>query len=257
MSRSINVLGCLRMPALAVLALAGCDGGDFAETSVDSMDFGDVELAEDDFRYVLPVGLHGLNNNPNVRVGAVVDQLLVKKIPSNAKHVFWGFCGQSSTATAINFARGTTPSPDEKIAQLEWFHVQLLAREGGYSAADPAGPYVANISWLYSLMLDEKGAEFTMSWLTTSDRDLMKERMFASLDDGAFVVALNQTNGGDGHYLTVYAIDYQPNDPLGGTVYYADPLTGNLGTLGFKTFLDRQLAASSLGLYNAFAVEEK
>jgi hypothetical protein len=85
--------------------------------------------------------------------------------------------------------------------------------------------------------------------------------MMQALDLGAYVVALNQTSGGSGHYLTVYAIDYQPSKAGGGTVYYADDYLANwglpLGTVDFSTFLNRMLSQSNMGLYNAFSVKKK
>lgn len=194
----------------------------------------------------------GMHRSPNgdPKAGGVVDEHLAKQLSDNPGGVFWGFCGQSATATAINFARGDEPDKAKKISQLEWFHERLKARENQY-----IWPYVARIDWLYNLMRDEKANEFFVESLTTGDRETIKSRMFDALDGGAYVVALNRTDGGEGHFLTVYGIDYQPAKLGGGTVYYGDPLLNKLDTVDFATFLDRMLAQSQLDLYNAFSVK--
>ena len=200
--------------------------------------------------------MHGVLNG-HAKVGGVVDEHLAKQLSGNPGGVFWGFCGQSATATAINFARGAEPDDVTKISQLQWFHDRLKARENQYTANSPGWPYVARIDWLCDLMRDEKSNEFSVESLTTGDRETIKSRMFDALDGGAYVVALNQTDGGEGHFLTVYAIDYQPAKQGGGTVYYGDPLLNKLDTVDFATFLDRMLAQSQHALYNAFSVKLK
>jgi hypothetical protein len=210
---------------------------------------------------LISVGWHGLSNLANVKVGSVVDQHLVEEIPSNPNHSFWWFCGQASTATAINFARNTTPSNATKIGQLQWFHERLLARHPNeYKLNNSAGPFATSALWLFNLMNDEKSNEFTSKWLTHGSRDVIKSNIADALDTGAYVVALNKTsNNGAGHFLTVYALYYNPQGSAeGGIVYFGDVLSPNsLKTLGFKTFLDRMLAQSDIGVYNAFSVKKK
>jgi len=218
-------------------------------------DIDDVEVAETIQGLTATTGFHGRSYVP---YGAVVDENLAKQIPDNPNGTFWYFCGQAASATAINFARGTAPTTSSKITQLQWFHDRLEARQGSsYSINDPAGPYAAKISWLSSLLQDEKSTEFATTTLTSGDRETIKYNMTQALDAGAYVVALNQTDSAIGHYLTVYAIDYQPSKAGGGTVYYGDVLYGNLGSVNFTLFLDRMKAQSSLGLYNAFSVKRK
>lgn len=201
-------------------------------------------------------GFHG--SLGSVSSGSVVKEDLAKQLSDNPSHNFWWFCGQASTATAINFARKSSPTDATKIGQLQWFHDRLKARQkSAYSIYDLVGPYAARIDWLYNLMLSEKSSEFAVSWLNSSNRETVKANMMQALDNGAYVVALNQTSGGTGHYLTVYAIDYQPTAAGGGTVYYGDVLLNKLDTAQFKVFLDRMISQSDRGVYNAFSVKKK
>lgn len=245
----------------------------FAGCSLEEDEFeGETELDSPsegiEFRAELSTGIHGQYPNPKVTTAGVVNEYLAKDIPSNPNHTFWWFCGQSATATAINFARGSSPSTSTKKTQLQWLHDRLKVQQPtNYSASDPlglGGKYASRIDWLYNLMIAEKSDEFTTTVLTPKTgtaaemRSEIKLKMGQALDGGAFVVGLNRTSDtGAGHFLTVYALNYQPTQPEGGTVYYGDPLDGSLGTVGFKTFLDRMLSQSQYGLYNAFSVKRK
>lgn len=256
-SRLLFVLG------VVTLVSAGC--AEVARESEDPSVISPAEDAEDEVTgeaasaVVITTGLHGTSQKSKVKTGSVVSEYLAKQLSDNPNHNFWWFCGQAATATAINFARDTTPTDSEKTTQLQWIHDRLKAlyTGAGYSVNDPAGPYAAKITWLSDLMKNEKSGEFVTTTLTTSDRETVKYNMTNALDNGAYVVALNQTSGGVGHYLTVYAIDYQPLKSGGGTVYYGDVLYNSLGTVDFSTFLDRMKAQSSMGLYNAFSVKKK
>ncbi|AGP37904.1 hypothetical protein [Sorangium cellulosum] len=248
-----NVL--FNLAAIALSLLPACIAASPESEWSPAADFAQDEVTGEASGEVTSSGLHG--SLSSVSSGSVVDEALAKQISENASHDFWYFCGQSATATAINFARRTSPTDAAKVGQLQWFHDRLKARQSTYSLRDPAGPYAARIDWLYNLMLDEKASEFTASWLTTSNRETVKGRMMQALDSGAYVVALNQTDSGVGHYLTVYAIDYQPTVSGGGTVYYGDVLYNNLDAEHFTVFLDRMLAQSERGLYNAFSVKKK
>jgi hypothetical protein len=189
----------------------------------------------------------------------VVSEYLAKQLSDNRDHAFWFFCGQASTATAINFARKASPTDATMLSQLQWIHDRLKVRKGSiYSIKDPQGPYAARIDWLYNLMADEKSSEFIIDTkLTSGNRETVKDNMMRALDSGAYLVALNQTTTGVGHYLTVYAIDYQPTASGGGTVYYGDVYYNRLGSVSFKLFLDRMLSQSALGLYNVFSVKKR
>lgn len=201
-------------------------------------------------------GFHGAIQAGRVSNGSVVDEHLAMRLSDNKDHTFWYFCGQAATATAINFARGTEPTDDVKIMQLQWIHYQLRERHSDYRDNDPWGPYAASLAWLLDLMEKEKSNEFAITDLRSRKRDEAKDNMMSALDRGAYVVALNQTKEGIGHFLTVYAIDYQPRMSGGGTVFYGDVLYNKLDSVNFTLFLDRMLRQSPAGRFNAFSVKK-
>lgn len=245
----------------------GCSSEEEFNEEIDEQIESDAE-SDVEFRAALSPGVHGTYPNPKVKTAGVVNEYLAQYIPSNTKQVFWWFCGQSATATAINFARGDSPSDATKKVQLQWFHDRLkFYQPTNYSLSDPlklGGKFATRIDWLYDLMKADKSGDFITTVLTPTSgtaeemRESIKLKMGQALDGGAFVVGLNRTSDfGVGHFLTVYAINYQPLQAEGGTVYYGDPLNGSLGTVGFKTFLDRMRSQSAYGLYNAFSVKQK
>ncbi|MEM9463574.1 MAG: hypothetical protein AAGF11_56070 [Myxococcota bacterium] len=240
---------------VSTLVLTGCveESEAFGEEAIDE----EAIDEEEGFRS-LSTGMHGNQFNPKVKSGGVVNQGLVYNIWGNPG-VFWYFCGQSATSTAINFARGNSLSTGSKVTQLTWFHDRLKAREWHYNNDNPnsAGSYETRIDWLWDLMQDEKSGEFSTEDHVTGSRDGSKSWMHSQLDNGAFVVALTETNAGYGHFVAIYAIDYQPFQNGGGTVYFGDPLTGTLETRGYTAFLDDMRDASNFSQYNTFSVRKK
>jgi hypothetical protein len=241
-----TIVPCLLVAAASMLLVSGCVGGAPASESAG-------EAASE----LTSTGLHGTLGS--VSSGSVVKEGLAKQLSDNPHHAFWWFCGQAATATAINFARGASPTDEAKVMQLQWIHDRLKDLHApAYSVNDSEGPYAVRIDWLFDLMKNEKSNEFETTWLTSSDRESAKANMMKALDSGAYVVGLNRTSDtGPGHFLTVYAIDYQPTAAGGGTVYFGDVLSNKLDTANFKDFLDRMLSQSEHNLYNAFSVKKK
>lgn len=258
----MHTLGSKSIFSLIAICLSlACDSeADFPFEDPEALDTSEANALtirgkEGNPEHVLSAGWYG--SLSSVKSGAVVDEYLAKDLTQNANHAFWWFCGQSATATAINFARGgTPPTTAAKLGQLQWIHDRLDSRVDAYSIN--TGPYLSRIDWLYNLLIEEKSSDFTTTILNTSSRDTIKERMFTALSTGGYVVALNKTSqNGVGHFLTVYAINFQPAQAQGGTVYFGDPYTNKLGTRGFTDFLDWMLSQSAYGIYNAFSVKKK
>ncbi|MGK3968352.1 hypothetical protein WMF38_29745 [Sorangium sp. So ce118] len=187
----------------------------------------------------------------------IVYEFLSSEIPSYTGPESWWFCGHAAVATAINHLRNSNGPPKSgQIAQLEWFHQELVALpQPGYSR-DPHRQ--ASIDALKDIMVSEKGVEFETRKVATWSRETAKAEMASALTAGNYVVALGLTGGGIGHFYTVYKIDYDATDGVhGGHVYYSDVLTDDFDSMGFKEFLDGMRDAGTVGQYSFLKIRKR
>jgi hypothetical protein len=190
----------------------------------------------------------------------IVSEWLSNNIPSYPNNIGvnqWWFCGHAAVSTAINHLRQKAPTTSEQITQLQWFHDMLGVYQGSSYTNDPHRQ--ASIDALKSIMVSEKGAEFTTSKVVAWDREVAKNELAAALNGGNYVVALGLTDNGVGHFFTVYKIKMQAADPTGqgGMVYFSDVLPDAFGSMGFKTFLDRMRDAGTPNQWSFLKIKKK
>lgn len=190
----------------------------------------------------------------------VVNQRLVKDTWSykNSKASGWYFCGHAAFASAFNILRDDNPGKDKMVSQLEWFHTKLKQYQPGYTNSRHKQ---ASGDYLLKVVNKEKSNEFWSSKRTTTTRDNIKKSLHKSIrTSNQFPVVLSQAKVGSkwyGHFYVVYKVDYQPGISGGGTVYFADPLYGRLGTMGYTTFLNKMRDGGTKGRYSLWIVGKK
>lgn len=201
---------------------------------------------------LLNPGLYTASQNEIPYASEIVNQNSVKGVSSYTKS--WYFCGQAAWATVFNVLRSDQSA--NHVAQLEWFHNQLMTYPSYKNDANKQ----ANGDYLLSIT--NQRDDFVVSKKTTMSRDTAKVFLHEALISTSKqlpVVLSSKTIGGNvySHFYVVYKIDYQPTQPGGGIVFYADPYTGKPGSMSYTQFLDGMKSAGTLGRYSIWVITAK
>jgi len=186
----------------------------------------------------------GISRYNSTDKSCVVNQWSVSSTDLGSSGKPW-VCAHASLATSLNLLRGNYVSNSTKKSQLIYIDSWLEGKYGSDYTSDPHRQ--ASIDQLQKFM-GTKTSEFYSEKKYSSSRSTIKSLMINSLRNDYLVLALAQTvtnSNTFGHFYVVYAINYQPTQYGGGTVYYADPNTGGFGTMYFSTFLDRMKSAGN------------